>query len=117
MKATRIWTAHARVTDKVAMRKLLKPLPDKIAAETWEAAAVRGRQGMRYDAATQKAFLIKHAGNGVLHVFTFDAITSMEVATGLYAAIDKATPVNMKRLRVIYAEVTGHAIEPIGTRH
>jgi len=99
------------------MRKLLKPLPDKIAAEAWEAAAVRGSRGMRYDAATQRAFLIQHGVNGVLHVFRFDAITSMEVATGLYAAIDKATPVNMKRLRAIYTEVTGHAIEPIGTRH
>jgi hypothetical protein len=61
--------------------------------------------------------LIRRGKDGVLHVFTFDAIASMEVAAGLYEAIDKATPVNMARLRAIYTEVTGHAIEPIGTRH
>jgi len=115
-----IWTAHARITDKARMRKLLAPLPAKIAAEARKLAgpAFRGKAGTRYDAASKKAFFLQHEDDDVLFVWVFEAIESVEVAAGLGAAIEQAAPIDdIEHLHAIYTEVTGQLVETTGRHH
>jgi hypothetical protein len=115
-----ILEAHARIEDNAAMRRLLEPLPAGIAADVRTVAtpAGRGRAGMRFDEATRKAFWIQHATDGVLSILTFESIASAEVAAQLWAEMDAAAPLEGDRtLHEIYAQVTGIAVEPVGTRH
>src|SRR5215469_1022136 len=108
--------AHARITDMRAMQELLEPLPSNIAVDVRKLATRcrRGRAGMRYDAASQKAFWIQHSRDGVLTVVTFLHIATVEVAAELWAAIMRGAPICAERLSAIYAEVTGHTVDSIG---
>ncbi|MBV8144131.1 MAG: hypothetical protein JO184_03905 [Gammaproteobacteria bacterium] len=112
-----IMGAHARITDMSAMRELLEPLPPSIAADVRKLATRcrKGRAGMRYDAASQKAFWMQHAPDGVVTVVTFLHIATVEVAAELWGAMMRAAPICADRLSAIYAEVTGHTVEAIGT--
>jgi len=67
-----ILSAHARIDDETAMRKLLEPLPPAIAADVRQVASPegRGKAGMRYDAPSRKAFWIEHTKDSVVHVPT-----------------------------------------------
>ena len=112
-----IMGAHARVTDMNAMQELLAPLPPSIAVDVRKLATKcrRGRAGMRYDAASQKAFWMQHAPDGVVTVVTFLHIATVEVAAELWGAMMRAAPICAERLSAIYAEVTGHTVEAIKT--
>ena len=109
--------AQARISDMSAMHELLEPLPPNIACDVRKLATRcrRGRAGMRYDAASQKAFWMQHTHDGVVTVVTFLHIATVEVAAELWGAIMRAAPICAERLSAIYAEVTGHTVEPIGT--
>jgi hypothetical protein len=113
-----IWSAHARDNDRKAVDRLLTILPDDIRANARELvrSTGRGKHGMRYDAATRKAFWLQHGSDGVLSCFTFEDVATIEKAAEMGLGFEQAAPLNFQVMSAIYVVVTGCAAEVIGTR-